>query len=211
MSGRPKFSIFQAWVQPSPSKKTNGDMPDSLSLLDSDERDRQVNIKLTVFFVVVALLFVLAEHLGRVRESTDARLGLDSTALVSLTVSPPQRSGSRAGFSVPFRLSNRGNHPIFYPINAATRVPIGQLVARTSPTTEWMSLSSTSKQRVPPAQEFIDSNFAWIEMLPGGWVDGEFSDTDESPEEHAYVIYVKPARNADGIRIVSKSYAPPRK
>ena len=75
MSGRPKFSIFQAWAQPSPSKKTNGDMPDSLSLLDSDERDRQVNIKLTVFFVVVALLFVLAEHLGRVQESTDPDLG----------------------------------------------------------------------------------------------------------------------------------------
>jgi hypothetical protein len=211
MSGGPKFSIFQAWAQPSPSKKTNGDMPDSLSLLDSDERDRQVNIKLTVFFVVVALLFVLAEHLGRVQESTDPELGRNSTARVSLTVSPPQGSGNRAGFSVPFRLSNSGNHAIFYPISAATRLPIGQLVTRTSPSAERMSLSSASKQRVPQAQEFMDSNLAWIEMPPGGWVDGEFPDTGESPEEHAYVIYVKPARNADGIRIVSKSYAPPRK
>ena len=30
-------------------------------------------------------------------------------------------------------------------------------------------------------------------MPPGGWVDGEFPDTGESPEEHAYVIYVKPS------------------
>jgi hypothetical protein len=160
--------------------------------------------------VVVALLFVLAEHLGRMQEPTDAKFGLDSTARVSLTVSPSQRSGNRTGCSVRFRLSNRGNHAIFYPISGSTRLPIGQLVARTSLSTEWMSLSSASSQRVPTAQEFTDSNFTWIEMPPGGWVDGEFFDTGESPEEHAYVIYVKPARNANGIRIVSKSYACPR-
>jgi hypothetical protein len=210
MPGRPKFSVFQSWVQPSSSKKTNGDRPGSPPLVESDENDPQVNIKLAVFFVVVALSFVLAEHLGRVQEPTGANLGLDSTALVSLTVSPPQRSGNRIEFSVPFRLSNRGNHAIFYPINAATRLPAGQLVARTSPSTEWMSVSSASKRRLSPAQEFMDSNLTWIEMSPGGWVDGEFFDTGESPEEHAYVIYVKPARNANGIRIVSKSYASPR-
>ena len=52
----------------------------------------------------------------------------------------------------------------------------------------------------------MDSNFTWIELPPGGWVDGEFHDPGESPEEHAYVMYVKPARDAKGIRIVSKSY-----
>jgi len=46
----------------------------------------------------------------------------------------------------------------------------------------------------------------WIEMPPGGWIDGEFQDTVEFPGEHAYVIYVKPARDASGIRIVSNSY-----
>ena len=52
----------------------------------------------------------------------------------------------------------------------------------------------------------MDPNLMWIEMPPGGWIDGEFQDTVEFPGEHAYVIYVKPARDASGIRIVSNSY-----
>jgi hypothetical protein len=42
--------------------------------------------------------------------------------------------------------------------------------------------------------------------LPDGWVDSEFQDAGEDAEEHAYLIYVKPARDATGIRVVSKSY-----
>ena len=207
MSGRPRFSVFRPWVEPSPSKKTNGDRLRLFSPPDGDApEERKANIKLAGFFAVVALLFVLANHLGRVKDRTDANLGLDSTALVSLTLSPPERSGNRAGFSVRFRLSNRGNHSVFYPTGTTTSVPIGQPVARTSPSSDWISLSSTSKQRIPAVQEFTDSNLAWIEMPPGGWVDGEFHDAGESPEEHAYMIYVKPARDAKGIRIVSKSY-----
>src|SRR5260370_32438466 len=106
MSGRPKFSVFRAWVQPSPSKNANGHSPSLHSLPENDEEEGQLNLKLAVFFSVVALLFVLAEHLGRVQERTGTSVGLDSTALVSLTVSPPQRSGNRTGFSVRFRLSN---------------------------------------------------------------------------------------------------------
>ena len=59
-------------------------------------------------------------------------------------------------------------------------------------------------------QEFGNSNLMWIEMPPGGWVDGEFPDPGESPDEHAYAIYVKTDRDANGIRIVSKSYVCPR-
>lgn len=207
MSGRPKVETQRTWVEPSPPKKRNGDGLRLPSPPDGDEpEERKANIKLAWFFVVVALLFVLAEHFGRVQERTDASLGLDSTPLVSLTLSPPDRSGNRAGFSVRFRLSNRGNHSVFYPMDTTTSLPVGQLVARASPSSDWMSLSRTSKQRVPAVQEFMDSSLTWIEMPPGGWVDGEFHDAGESREEHAYVIYVKPARDANGIRIVSKSY-----
>jgi hypothetical protein len=52
----------------------------------------------------------------------------------------------------------------------------------------------------------MGSNLTWIEMPPGGWVDGEFHDGGESPEEHAYVIYVKLARDADVSRIISQPY-----
>src|SRR5258708_6865532 len=208
MSGKPKFSVFRAWVQPSPSKNTNGHSPNSLP--NNDEEQRQLNIKLAVFFTVVALLFVLAERLGRMHEQTGTSVGPDSTALVSLTLSPPQRSGNRAGFTVRFRLGNGGNHSAFYPLDRTTGVPSGQVVARTSPSSEWMRLSGTWKQRLPAVQEFGNSNLMWIEMPPGGWVDGEFSDPGESPDEHAYAIYVKTDRDAKGIRIVSKSYVSPR-
>ena len=127
MSGRPKFSVFRAWVQPSPSRKTNGDSLRPRSVRNKDEEERRVNIKLAVFFAVVALLFVLAELLGRMEERTDADLGPDSTALVSLTVSLPERSGIGARFSVRFRLSNRGNHSFFYPVSTATNIPMKSL------------------------------------------------------------------------------------
>jgi len=207
MSGRPKFSAFRPWVQPSPLKKTNGH---KLRLLTPSVgglgEERKANIKLAWFFALVALLFVLANRLGRVTDGRETSFGPDSPALVSLTLSSPERSGDRAGFSVRFRLSNRGNHPVFYPLRAATNVPIGQLVGRTSSSSEWMSLSGTSKQRVPAVRESMDSNLTWIEMPPGGWVDGEFYDAGESPGEHAYVIYVKPARDANGNRIITQSY-----
>jgi len=206
MSGRPKFSVFRAWVEPSPSKNANGDSLGSHSVPNKDEEGRRVNIKLAVFFSVVALLFVLVNHLSRVQEQTDAKLGPHSTALVGLTLSPQQKSGNRAGFSVRFRLSNRGSHSVFYPISTTTNMPVGQLVARPTPSSDWMSLSSTSKQRVPAAEESMGSNLTWIEMPPGGWVDGEFHDGGESPEEHAYVIYVKLARDADVSRIMSQPY-----
>jgi hypothetical protein len=211
MSGRPRFSVFRAWVQPSPSRKTNGDSLRPHSVPNKDEEERQVNIKLAVFFSVVALLFVLAEHLGRMQERTDANLGPDSTALVSLTLSPPQTSGNRAGFSVRFHLSNRGNYSVFYPIETTTSVPIGQLVARGSPSSEWVSLSSSSKQRLSAVQEYNDPNLRWIEMPPGGWADGEFSDPGDWIGEHAYAIFLKPSRNADTIRILSEPYGSGRK
>ncbi len=55
-------------------------------------------MKFAWYFAVVVLLFVLAEHLGRTRERTDTNLGPDSTTLVSLTVSLPERSGNGARF-----------------------------------------------------------------------------------------------------------------
>jgi hypothetical protein len=211
MSRRPKFSVFRAWVRPSPSRKTNGDSLRPHSVPTKDEEERQVNIKLAVFFSVVALLFVLAEHLGRMQERTDANLGPDSTALVSLTLSPPQRSGNRAGFSVRFHVSNRGNHSVFYVMDTTTSVPIGQLVARRSPSSEWVSLSSSSKQRLPAVQEDNDPNLRWIEMPPGGWADGEFSDPGDWTGEHAYAIFLKPSRNAGMVRILSEPYGSGRK
>ena len=157
-------------------------------------------------FHLVAVLFVLADQLGHVKNRSHSNSGLASAELVSLTLSRREGPGDRPGLSVRFRLSNRGNHSVFYPIRAGTNVLLGQIVTRSLPSSEWISLSITSQEPVSAVQGFMDTNLTWIEMPPGGWVDGEFHDAGESPGEHAYVIYVKPARNASGIRIVSNSY-----
>lgn len=204
MIDEPKFSVFRAWVGRAREQKSNGD---KLRLPSQpNRRGRQTEVKVAQFLVLVALLFVLADHLGRIQERTDATSGPDSTSFVNLVLYPPERSENTSEFVVRFRLSNKGNRPVFYPTGTTTSVPVGQLVARASPTSDWMSLSSTSEQRVPAVEEFKDSNLRWIEMPPGGWIDSEFYDDGESPEEHAYAIYVKVARDGNGFRIVSKPY-----
>lgn len=207
----PKLSVFLPWVEPSSSSKTNGDKQRLVSPNGGDAgEERKANIKRAWFFATVAVLFVLANQLGHVRNASDSNSGPASAASVTLTLSRLEGPRGRVGLSVRFRLSNRGKHSIFYPMRAGTTAPLGQIVGRTSPSSEWINLSTTSRQQVSPVSGFMDANLTWIEMRPGGWVNGEFHDARESPEEHAYVIYVKTARDANAIRIVSKSYASPR-
>jgi hypothetical protein len=199
-----KFSVFLPWVEPSSSSKTNGDKQRLLSPNDGDaSEERKANIKRAWFFATVAVLLVLANQLGHVRNASDSNSGPASAASVSLTLSRLEGPRERVGFSVRFRLSNRGKHSVFYPMRAGTNVPLGQIVTRTLPSSEWISLSTTSEEPISAVPGFMDT---WVEMPPGGWVDGEFHDPGESPGEHAYAIYVKPGRDANGIRIISNSY-----
>jgi hypothetical protein len=212
MSGKLKFSVLQPWAEPSLSEKTNGDRLPFLSPIHGGPaEEQQANLKLAGFFALVVLLFVLAEHLGRTPERTDTNLGPDSTALVSVTVSLTERSGTGARLPMRFRLSNRENHSIFYPVSTAINKPIGQLVARPTLISDWTSLSSTLAQRLSAVQEDNDPNLRWIEMPPGGWADGEFSDPDDWTGEHAYAVFLKPSRNASTVRILSEPYGSGRK
>ncbi len=207
MSGRPRFSLFRPWVEPSPLKKTNGDRRGLLALTDGDDREeRKANVKHAWFFTTVAVLFILADQVGHVKNVSDSNSVLASAEHVSLALSPQGGPRDRVGLSVRFRLSNRGNHSIFYPVSPETNVPLGQIVTRTSPSSEWISPATVSEQPISAVSGLVDTNPLWIEMPPGGWVDGEFQDLGESPGEHAYVIYVKLARDANSIRIISNSY-----
>jgi hypothetical protein len=207
MSGGPRFFGLRTWAKPSSPNNTNGDK--LLSLRQPDAQERQTTVKVAQFFVLVALLFVLADYLGRVQDRTGANVGPDSMSLVNLILYPPERSENTSGFTVRFRLSNKGNRSIFYPTGTTTSGPMGQLVARVSSTSDWTSLSGTSEQRVSGLEGLGDSNLKWIEMPPGGWVEGEFQDVGKSTEEHAYEIYVKVARHGRGIRIISQPYFSP--
>lgn len=207
MSGRPRFSLFRPWVEPSPLKKTNGDRGGLLPLTDgADREERKANVKHAWFFTTVAVLFLLADQLGHVKNVSDSNSVLASAEHVSLALSPQEGPRDRVGLSVRFRLSNKGNHSIFYPMRPETNDPVGQIVTRTSPSSEWISPATVSEQPISAVPGVVDTNPTWIEMPPGGWVDGEFQDLGKSPREHAYVIYVKLARDANRIRIISNSY-----
>jgi hypothetical protein len=206
MSGGPKLFKSHTWAKPSSSQGTNGGKVHSVS--NPDARERQTTFKVAQFFILSALLLVLADYLGRVQDRTGANLSPDSMSGVQLNLFPAERSGNGSGFTVRFRLSNNGSHSVFYPTGATTK-PVGELVARVSSRSDWMSFSATSKQPVPPAEGFGDTKLNWIEMPPGGWVDGEFQDVGKSTEEHAYEIYVKVARDGKRIRIISQPYFSP--
>lgn len=207
----PKSSLFRPWVELSSLKKTNGDRR-ALPLPDGDaSEERRANIKRAWFFATVALLFVLADLLGHRKTTSDSNDLPVAASSVSLTLSPHQGPRDGNGFFIRFRLSNRGNHPVFYPVRSATSEPIGQLVARTTLLSDWISLSSTSAPRLPAVHEDNDPNLTWIEMPPGGWADGEFFDSGDWTGEHAYAIFLKPSRNAGTVRILSEPYGSGRK
>jgi hypothetical protein len=207
MSGSPRFSLFRPWVELSSLKKTNGDRRGLLPLTDVDDREeRKANVKHAWFFTTVAVLFLLADQLGHVKNVSDSNSVLASAEHISLALSPQEGPRDRVGLSVRFRLSNKGNHSIFYPVRPETDVPLGQIVTRTSPSSEWISPATVSEQPISAVPGLVDTNPTWIEMPPGGWVDGEYQDLGEFLRDHAYLIYVKLARDANSIRIISNSY-----
>src|SRR5260370_5929437 len=144
----PKFSVFLPWVEPSSSTKTNGDKQRLLSLNDGDAtEERKANIKRAWFFATVAVLLVLANQLGHVRNASHSNSRLASAELVTLTLSPREGHGDRVGLSVRFRLTNRESHSVFDPMRAGTNVPLGQIVTLTLPSSSWISLSAPSASR----------------------------------------------------------------
>jgi hypothetical protein len=61
--------VFRPRVEPLASKDPDGKKLRLLSLSDGDAgEERKANLKLAWFFDVVALLFVPADHLGRVKD-----------------------------------------------------------------------------------------------------------------------------------------------
>lgn len=92
MSVRPRFSLFRAWVEPSPLKKTNGERRGLLPLIDgADREDRKANIKQALFPTTVAVLFMLADQVSHVKNVSHSNSGLASAEHVSLALPPHKR------------------------------------------------------------------------------------------------------------------------
>lgn len=196
-----------------PSRKSlllgngNGHKPPSAPPSETAHKEeRKADPKHVFFFLAVASLLILANRMGHFGEPPNLNSSQPSMQKVTLVLHPRGHVESQVGFIVLFRLSNMGNHSVFYPVRPDTNLPVGQIVTRTSPSSEWMTLPATSQQQASSRPTFIDRNLAWIEMPPGGWVDAEFSDPGESVGEHAYAVFLKPERSAAAVRITSQPY-----
>jgi hypothetical protein len=163
--------------------------------------DRTQLLKFAIFYLIVAaILFATNEAAknlmaGRNKSQWQSNLGLD----LSLDrKSEPNRLGRNAAgepYVVRFRLRNQGNQPIFYPVSTNTNRPVGHLVYRIAPGSDW-SLPSEPELSSGPAQLNANGHIAWVEMPPGGWADGEYDDRGSPAGEHAYELDLKFA--ADG-------------
>ena len=208
MSGTPKFSPIRTWAKPHTDKGTNGDELRSSSGSDPQSaEDRKAVLKRAAFFVTVAILFVLVNHVGYLKNSSQGNASAGFPASVNLTVLPLEPVAG--GIALRFVLSNRGNHSVFYPVGAGTNAPVGRIVARASPSSEWVILSGNSGHGVSAIQQSMDSNVAWIEMPPGGSVEGEFHEEGQFHGEHAYAIFLKQLPSANAVMTVSNSYVFP--
>ena len=170
------------------------------------DRERKVNLKHAFFYLAVAALLIFADRLARVNETANSNSNRSALQGVTLVLHPQARLESQVGFIVHFRLSNMGNRAVFYPVHPGTNVPVGQIVTRMSPSSGWTTLFTSPQQQRSTVPEAIARNLSWIEMPPGGWVDGEFSEPGKSAEEHAYAIFLKADRNGGEARVVSEPY-----
>jgi len=201
MSDESKFSFFSPVDQAHIYQEWQQTLPTDSAL----DTERKANLRRAIFFAGVAILLIVANQLRHVKEDSDSHSSAAFVAGVKLVLYPEQH-GDNQGLLLRFRLSNMGNHAVFYPVRPGTDVPIGQIVTRASVSSEWMALFGSSKRMASAVPEFNDSNLTWIEMPPGGWVDGEFSDPGDSAGARAYSIFLKPDRTADKARILSQPY-----
>jgi hypothetical protein len=207
MSDEPKFISLPPSGGPLLPRNGNGRNPHVGPPSESTHHEGpQPSLKHALFYLVVASLLMLSGVLVRISEPPNPGSTQPFLQGITLVLHSRVRVGNQVALTVRFHLSNMGSHPVLYPVSPGTNVPIGQILTRVSPSSEWMTLSAISQQQSPTGAESIDRNLAWIEMPPGGWVDGEFSDRGESGRDHAYAIFLKPDRDSGEIRIVSQPY-----
>jgi hypothetical protein len=194
----------------------NGKGPKHAPILGTDsarQEERKTNLKYALFFFTVAVLLIVARQLGKDASTINGQSTSMPNVQFDLSVQGTSgeviledRESVPGGYIVRFRLSNRGNHAVFYPVRPGTNALEGHVVYRTTAQSEWMVLPRSSTSPIPNAQEPNGQNAAWIELPPGGWVDGQFRDPGWSGGDHAYVVDLKLERSAKAIPLVSPPY-----
>ena len=163
VSDEPKFPFFRLSIKPISSRDGNGSKSHLTSSTDTvPGEERKANLKRAFVFLGLAILLILANQLGHVKDDSDSNSTAASLARIELALYPQQHPENQGGFVVRLGLSNMGNHPVFYPVRPGTNVPLGQIVTRPSSSSEWITLSATSQQQLDAGPGYVDQDLAWM-------------------------------------------------
>lgn len=177
-----------------------------------DPKDRAQLLRYAIFYLIVAAILLVTNQTannpmgGRDQPHSPANLHIDLS--VARKLEPSRLASNVAGggaYVVRFRLTNEGNQPIFYPASADTNRPLGQIVYRVAPQSDWKPLSESEPSPSTRAQP-NGSGVAWFEMPPGGWVAGEYEDPGSPAGDHAYELDLKTATDGKVSPLLSRAY-----
>ena len=212
MSDKPKSWMTLRRSKSPSSGNGNGRLrPSILALGSTTQEERKIYLKYALFYLAVAVLLIIGDQLGKRAQVPSGQS--TPTLKMHFDLSFEQSQGKVAGKGyqtessghfVRFRLSNGGNYPVFYAVHPGTNVLIGHVIYRTTGASEWMALPWSPESAV--SSQAIDNSLAWIEMPPGGWVNGQFQDPGGPGGDHAYVVELKPELNAKVVSLVSPPY-----
>lgn len=176
-------------------------------------KDRTQLLKYATFYLVVAaILFVTNQAAknpvhGANQSQSPSNLHIDLSVAHKLEPNPPGSLAAGGGtYVVRFRLSNEGNQPIFYPASPDTNRPIGQIVYRVAPQSDWKRLSESESSPSTRTPVNGKRQIAWIEMPPEGWADGEYEDPGSPAGEHALELDLKVATDGKVSPFLSRTY-----
>jgi len=176
-------------------------------------KDQTQLLKHAIFYLVVAAILLVANQAAKDptaranQAQTTSNLHLDVSIARKLEANPTPSNATGGGTCiVHFRLTNQGNLSIFYPVSPGTNHPMGQIVYRIAPGTEWRALSAPALSASTPDEQNGKDRLAWVEMPPGGWADGEYEDPGSPMGDHAIALDVKGAIDGRVSPLLSRAY-----
>ena len=137
ISDEPKPSNVVRIGRPPTSRNGNGSMRVSVPMPGSaTQEERRANLKYALFFLAVAVLLIVAGQLSKDPSATSGQststLNMQFDLSIQQALGEVARNGYKSesgGYVVRFRLSNRGNHPVFYPARPGTNVLVGHMAS----------------------------------------------------------------------------------
>ena len=178
------------------SSNGNGAAPHRPEAVDTvSSLTRETRRKYAYVYFAIALVLIAASVLDYVLKAPDRDLNPSPLDGVTLALEPQTPRGSSI---IHFQLSNHGRNAVLYPVLPDTDAPAGLVLSGSS-----LRLHDTSMWE----RELEGTSISWVELRPGGWVDGQFKDLGTPAGNHAYSILLKLEGTSRELPVVSKTYS----